>query len=125
MIAYLIDPYSQTVTEVEIPHELAEDQPFTQLQAIYNLLDCDIVEAVMMPRMDTLLLDEEARIREKESASFKVLYAPGHIFLNKALWLGVNREDWTEPHHSLFDLTSRITWINQDGTTHKAVSEHV
>jgi hypothetical protein len=127
MIAYLIDPFSQTVTEVEIPHELAEDQPFTQLQAIYKLMDCETVQALYptATKHDIILVDENGRISGKDQREFMTMFWPRGPLAGKAIWIGTHRAEWVEPKTPFQTVSNSIFWGTSNGTTHQALPEHV
>jgi len=96
--AFLIDPFAQTVNEVEFDGTLQE---------MYRLLDCSIVErAAVNMFQDELWVDEEGKLKEKQAYFVYAGYpAP---FCNKALLLGESVTHWTEPKASFREVKQRI-----------------
>lgn len=94
MKGYLIDPFAKTVTEVETTGELND---------IYRLTDCDIIEAIYLPKGDHIYVDEEGLqaddnglVRGREQQFFMVGRS-GQIYGGKGLWLGSDGGEETDP----------------------------
>lgn len=83
MKALLIDPATQTVTQIEINNNI---------DAIYKAMDCEMFECpVEFPNGDVLYCDEEGKLnREKLIGGFTYPKAWNDIIMNKALVIGTN-----------------------------------
>lgn len=79
----LIDPATQTVTEIEIEQGI---------DAIYKAMNCDMFEIpVEFPNGDVLYCDEEGKLnREKLIGGFTYTKGWHDIIMNKALVIGTN-----------------------------------
>lgn len=81
MRGFLIDPYKREITEVDTDAEL---------ESLYSLLDCEMVEAVGLSSVDDLWLDENGIMTlTADTMFFKVegLYQP---YAGKGLVLGAD-----------------------------------
>ena len=107
MKAFLIDPYALKVGEVEYSGDYKD---------IYTLTDCQIFTCLTFnEEEDTLYLDDEGLINDKEKAFFRIVGTPrGETYplVGKALVLGCNEEgDAVEPKITLEKLRKQVQFI--------------
>lgn len=96
MRAILIDPTTETVTEIEV-------QKFKDL---YRICECTMVEAVRMPAGHQLWLDEEGLLKPEPKPFFQVPWYPQPL-CGKAVLLGTDARgeiDDAEPNLVGFEL---------------------
>lgn len=103
MKAFLIDPQSQTVTEVECTIELRE---------IYHLLDCRcFTTAAPSKNGDVLYCDDELLYSAREPFAFFYSYYAWPI-KGKALVVGTDDEGKTgSPRTSIEEVCGCIRWL--------------
>jgi len=103
MKAYLIDPVTRTVTEVEYSGDY---------QQIYKLIDCDTFTCVdLNEHADTVFVDDEGLINGK-CTEFFLLRNYHQPLAGKGLVLGTNDEgDSVSPSITLDQLKSQIDWV--------------
>ena len=101
MKAFLIDPFTETVTEVEQ----------NGLEDIYQLIGCELICAVPIAARDVIYVDDNGLYVEPPMPCFSYLGNPAPL-TGKGLVVGSDDEgDDIEPAHSLARLTSRINWL--------------
>lgn len=101
MNAYLIDPFAQTVTQVEYSGDY---------QHIYKLIDADTFDVVYFNRKnDGVFVDDEGLFKP-EQAFFKIAGIPNPL-AGKALVLGCDDEgDSVAPSASFEDVQSLVSF---------------
>jgi catechol 2,3-dioxygenase-like lactoylglutathione lyase family enzyme len=104
MRAILIDPEARALTEIDIDDTL---------EAYYDVLGCELVEAVPLPHVsDVMYVDEEGHMRqvaEQHYFSIDDLSAP---IVGKALVVGTaDNGDTTEPTIDIDYLEQRVHWL--------------
>jgi hypothetical protein len=107
--AYLIDPFACEVRHVELVDDPDSDEG---LHAIYALLDCAIIEAVVPESAgtDVLYVDEEGKAKEHACGFFCRLW-PYEVLLGKALWIGSTVEgDTCAPSMPISYVRDHIIW---------------
>lgn len=90
MKAILIDPYTQSVTSVEVDSD-------NTLKSIYNLLDVQLIEVGhYFPNGDVLYVDEEGllNMNKEEVRGFRLVGNPVN-FVGKGLIVGTSDEGST------------------------------
>ncbi|GAB2549687.1 DUF3846 domain-containing protein [Spirosoma aerophilum] len=101
MKAFLIDPTSQTITEVEQ----------NGLEDLYKLIGCDTVCAVPLAAGDAIYLDDNGLYVDSPMPSFSY-QGYSQPLTGKGVVVGCDEEgDDIEPNHSLTQLERRITWL--------------
>lgn len=103
MKAYLIDPFTQTVSEVEYSGNY---------QDIYEFIDCDTFTCVDINEDgDTVFVDDEGLINGKPQEFFAIRNYPQPL-AGKGLVLGTDEEgESVSPVSSIEDIRSKIEWI--------------
>lgn len=104
MKAYLIDPFTRTVSQVEYSGDY---------QQIYSFIDCDTFTcADFNDKGDTVFVDDEGLINGKPQEFFLVDGYPTPL-AGKGLVLGTNQEgESVEPSITLSELDDAIQWIS-------------
>ena len=107
MKAFLIDPYTQTVTATTYSGDYND---------IYGKIDCDIFTCVTFNEdEDTIFIDDEGLVNGKEQAFFRVIDTPSgdsYPLMGKGLVLGTNEEgESVEPKVTLEKLKRQIQFI--------------
>lgn len=112
MKAYLIDPFTQTVSEVEYSGDYRE---------IYSLIDCDTFTcADFNPFGDTVFVDDEGLINGKPQEFFLIGDYPTPL-AGKGLVLGTNEDgESVEPSMTIHQVAARVDWIPNIYTYHLA-----
>jgi hypothetical protein len=101
MKAYLIDPVAKTVTEVDTTGEL---------DSVYALTQCDMVEQVMInTQRDIVLIDEEACYKNPEALGM-FRYADYPAMLGRGLVLGTYGAEWGVPKVTLEALRELVSF---------------
>jgi hypothetical protein len=104
MKAYLIDPAERSVREVETTGEL---------DSLYELLGCKLVDAVRLDDCD-VWVDDEGLADETRFFSFTDPNVPP--LAGRGLVLGVDDEGrCTEPKPSLEEIAKRVQFLTQLG----------
>ena len=103
MKAYLINPFAQSITEVEYSGD------FNQ---IYQFLNCDLFTVVEINEFgDSVFVDDEGLISGKPQEFFLVSGYPQPL-AGMGLVLGCNQEgESTEPSITLEQLKAQVDWI--------------
>ena len=99
MRAILIDPFKCELSEVEVPDFIpGTDSGLSQLQAIYKLLDCEVVQQATLENSNVngaLIVDENGKLGIKpEQRYFEHTLFPHDYLAGKALWIGYKNGDW-------------------------------
>lgn len=105
MKAYLIDPYKETVTEVEHGDDYKE---------IYKLIGCDTFDlARVEPNGDSVYVDDNGLLTMQPDSKFfhyKGYHSP---LVGKGLMLGVNRAgDSVSPKTKIEVVRSKIRFLD-------------
>ena len=102
MKAYLIDPFEETVTEVDYDGHL---------ESLYLLLECSIVDAVTCITNDSIFVDDEGLLGVEGQ---KFFLFPGYPqpLAGKGLFVGPPDEDGneTEPTMPLVEVESLVVY---------------
>ena len=77
--AILIDPYDQSVSRVDVDDDL---------QSIYEVMQCGLIEVVYLPNNQLLVIDEEGRLNAK-NRWFKI---GDNAYAGRSLLLGNTSE---------------------------------
>lgn len=103
MHAYLIDPFTQTITQVEYSGDYQE---------IYKLTDCDTFTCVGINEFgDTVFVDDEGLINGKQQEFFMIANYPDPL-AGKGLVLGTDDEgDSVSPSITLEQLKAQVDWV--------------
>lgn len=107
--AYVIDPFACQVRRVELVDDPDTDEG---LNAIYALLDCGIVEAVVPESAgtDVMYVDEEGKAKNITCGFFCRLW-PHDVILGKALWIGSTLDgDTCAPAMTIDYVRQHIIW---------------
>lgn len=83
MRGILIDPVERTVTEIDTKGDLA---------ALYEALQCQVVEAVQVGDGDILWIDEEGLLHDEPGPFFAFRTHPDHPFAGRGLILGAHAD---------------------------------
>ena len=108
MKAYLIDPWTRTVTEVERSEGSAE----VQLHEIYRLIGCQHIEAVNPSDSgsDVIYVDEEGLFKDGQLFFYCRLW-PVEALAGRGLWVGTTRSgDDTSPGMTRQYVEDQIVW---------------
>ena len=98
MRAILINPFDETITEVDYSGDFKQ---------IYKFIDCSTFDVVMLCDADDLYVDDEGLLKENRYFSWS-----GRIFAGKGLILGHNEEGETTPtSYDLQEGVDRIEWL--------------
>jgi hypothetical protein len=86
MKAYLIDPWTRTVTEVQ---RGADNSSHSRLREIYSLIDCDTITAVNPHNAgtDIIYVDDEGLFKDEQKFFLCRLW-PQEALAGKGLWVG-------------------------------------
>ena len=109
--AYLIDPFSWTVTEVLRPS--GGRSSADSLKEIYDLIDCDCITAVYPENSgsDALYVDDNGLDRADQAYFFCTLY-PYQPLAGKGLWVGSTPSgNDTNPEMSIEYVRAHIQWL--------------
>ena len=103
MKAYLIDPFAQSVTEVEYSGDYTE---------ISRLIDCDLFTTSWRNKFgDTLFVDDEGLINGKHQEVFLISGYPQPL-AGKGLILGSDQQgESVEPSITLEQAKALVDWI--------------
>ncbi len=103
MKAYLIDPFTQSITEVEYSGDYNQ---------IYSFIDADLFTCADINEFgDTVFVDDEGLINGKPQEFFLVADYPTPL-AGKGLVLGTNQEgESVEPSITLDQLRASVDWI--------------
>ena len=112
MKAYLIDPFAQTITEVEYSGDYKQ---------IYSLIDADLfTTATFNEHGDTVFVDDEGLINGKPQEFFLVRGYPTPL-AGKGLILGTDEDgESVEPSITLDQCRALVDWIPNIYTYHFA-----
>ena len=109
MKAFLIDPASRSIAEVQI----MPDEKGSTLRAMYAAMDCRLVDVASiraLPGNDVWIDDEGLFI---EDQSFFALAGNEQPYAGKALVLSVNSDgDEQPPTCTLADLRRVVSWVS-------------
>ena len=98
MRAILIDPFNQTITEVEYSGDYKQ---------IYNLIDCNTFTVSSISDADDLFLDDEGLLKDNRYFTWS-----GHPFAGKGLILAHDEEGDTIPTtYDLKEVLDRVEWL--------------
>lgn len=98
-MAYLIDPETKTITEIEFSGDLNHG---------YKLMDCDLIEFVYLPHGNMLLVDEEGLL--KPNRMFDIQGALRAI-AGKAIMVGTHPESLSKPPTvTLAEAQTMVHW---------------
>lgn len=105
MKAYLIDPFAQSVTEVEYSGDYNQ---------IYRLIDCSVFTTVEFNDFaDTVFVDDEGLINGKQQEFF-LISGYRQPLAGKGLILGTNdMGESVEPSITLDQAKALIDWVPQ------------
>lgn len=82
--AILIDPFTETITEVKMVD--------TKLQTIYNLIGCDIITITNLANGTDMILDDEGLLKNSENQAYFKFGIGSQPFAGKALIVATNDE---------------------------------
>lgn len=102
--AILIDPVARTVTTVQVD----ADTP-NQLEQMYKLIGCELVEAVNLPNGDTGWIDEEGLLHGPQGF-FEMPYYPQPL-AGRCLITGT---EWNDEGDVMVDAKTTIESIEKD-----------
>jgi hypothetical protein len=110
MYAYLIDPFTRTVTQVE---RLSTTSGEKRLNEIYSLIDCQTITAVGPENSDgdIMYVDDEGQLRDEQAYFFCRLF-PHQPLAGKALWVGTtSRGEDRDPSKALDYVQAHVVWL--------------
>jgi len=107
-IAFLIDPFAETISEVNLNLQSFEE--------IYALLNCEMVDNISFgDGSDKLLLDDEGLFVATDAQAFFTFATEnlGRIILaGRCLVVSETvSEDWDTPLSTLADIKARTSWL--------------
>jgi hypothetical protein len=112
MNVILIDPATQTITEIQIEKGIA---------AIYAAMNCEMFECpVEFPNGDVMYCDEEGKLnREKLIGGFTYPKEWSDIIMNKALVIGTNPNTGDSRHckstiNEIKEAWGGIAWVTKE-----------
>jgi hypothetical protein len=122
MKAYLIDPFQQTVTNVELA---GAENPRKHLRDIYALLNCELIDAVTISEQgDAVLVDDEGLLKDMNSQRFFQLgnELDGCMLLaGRAIVVGTNSYgNSVNPAFTIDELRTKVTWPEHAAAVHQA-----
>jgi hypothetical protein len=122
MKAYLIDPFQQTVTNVELA---GAENPRKHLRDIYALLNCELIDAVTISEQgDAVLVDDEGLLKDMSSQRFFQLgnELDGCMLLaGYGLVVGTNSYgNSVNPAFTLNDLAAKVRWPDHETAVRQA-----
>ena len=98
MRAILINPFDETITEVEYSGDFRQ---------IYELTDCSTFDIVMLCNTDDLYVDDEGLLKDNRYFSWS-----GRNFAGKALIIGHDDEgDSISSTYDLQEVVDRVEWL--------------
>tara|TARA_R100000231_G_scaffold41182_3_gene35995 strand:- start:420 stop:764 length:345 start_codon:yes stop_codon:yes gene_type:complete len=98
MRAILINPFDETITEVEYSGDFRQ---------IYELTDCSTFDVVMLCNTDDLYVDDEGLLKDNRYFSWS-----GRNFAGKGLILAHDEEGETIPTtYDLQEVIDRVEWL--------------
>lgn len=104
--AVFIDVENQSISEVEVPKE-------ERLQALYEILNCSVVEKLTIGGNNDLIIDEEGLFKQ-DNKSFAI---GGAMFVGNALIMGYNDDgDWCDHNIDIPRLSEVILFPDEDET---------
>jgi hypothetical protein len=112
MKAYLIDPWTRTVTEVQRGED---NNGNSRLHEIYALLGCDAIEAVNPHNAgsDIIYVDEEGLFKDGQMFFYCRLW-PQESLAGKGLWVGTTRSgDDASPTVTRQYVEDHIIWMRR------------
>lgn len=107
LTGYLIDPYANSVTEVEVKGDY---------KALYPLIDCDtFVIACRQDNGDGIFVDDNGLLTMTEHSRFFTFEGCHSPLVGKGLMLGCNAQgDSTNPKTPLAVVKSKIKFFSLD-----------
>jgi hypothetical protein len=109
MKAYLIDPWTRTVTEVQRADAPTGNEA---LHEIYSLIDCDTITAVRPHNAgtDAIYVDDEGLFKDEQKFFLCRLW-PHEALAGKGLWVGTTPEgDDASPSVTRRYVEDHIVW---------------
>jgi hypothetical protein len=104
--AYLIDPFAREVTRVTLETQAGSA---AELEEIYRLLDCGIIEAVtpVNAQGDVIFVDEEGKVANSRRTQqyFLCRLWPYEPLAGKALWIG------STPNGEVVSARSELSYV--------------
>lgn len=98
MKAILINPFDETITEVEYSGDFKQ---------IYKLIDCSTFDVVMLCDSDDLFVDDEGLLKDNRYFSWS-----GRNFAGKGLILGHDDEgESIATTYDLQEVIDRVEWL--------------
>jgi len=121
MKAYLIDPFTKTISMVEYSGDYNEIYKLIECDTIYKLIECDTFTCADFNEFgDTVFVDDEGLINGKDQEFFLIGDYPTPL-AGKALVLGTNQEgESVEPSMTIEQVAVRVDWIPNIHTYHFA-----
>jgi hypothetical protein len=107
MKAFLIDPFTKTITAVEYDGNY---------KSIYKMLGCDLFDVVELPDFeDAIYVDDEGlMVAACDQAYFMVRELPRPL-AGKGLVLGTNDDgESADPLVTIEQLTARVRWVSRE-----------
>jgi hypothetical protein len=102
MLAYLIDPFARTITEVEYSGDYKQ---------IYDLIDCECYDCCRINKEgDAIFVDDEGLLHDRPQAFFLHADYPNPL-AGKGLVLGCDRQgESVAPHTTLEELKRKVSF---------------
>lgn len=98
---FIIDPKLKTIETVEL-------KPEDQLQQVYNLIGCEVIEPVNFGRGDAVYVDEEGTFRKDLTPWFFM----GKSLVGKGLIIGSDDQgEWTAPKCTIAEITEHVVFV--------------
>jgi hypothetical protein len=113
MHAYLIDPFTRTVTRVERSAKVGTP---AELHEIYGLIGCDCIAAVNPQNAETdiIYVDDEGMLKEEGQQFFFCRLWPQEALAGRGLWIGTTPEgNDASPRCPLEYVRAHVVWLEQ------------
>lgn len=104
MRAVKIDPFSRTVTEINL-----KKNPNSTLQELYSIIGCDLVELIQIDEDMVMVVDEEGKCKDVQGAF--TFIGSGMIIAGTAIILGGNSNKLKALPENLASFQMMTEWV--------------
>jgi hypothetical protein len=117
MQGYLIDPFTKTVSVVELAGKENLNQ---HMQDMYRLLHCDVIGVVWFMDIDeVVLIDDEGLLKDLDEQQFFELC--GGLYAGYGLMVGTDSDgNSVNPSFTVEALRERVSWPDHDKAVERA-----
>ena len=109
IVVGFIDPQKKTISKISIENDL---------QKIYKLLNCEIIEAVPLHNVGQteryVICDENGRLHEGKKYFTQIHDGPSIVFCGKLLLVGENKGDFTDCPYSIDDMKEIVEFKDDE-----------